>query len=107
MILGALLICNFAAQSLYMNVCALLPEYVNENFPNLTSFDVGLLMAIYPIAFLLTAPFIGGHMQNLGRKNTVLGGVIVITLATFMFGMGGFCNHELAFFAVSLIARMF
>lgn len=64
-------------------------------------------MSIYPIAFLLTAPFIGGHMQNLGRKNTVLAGVIIITLATFMFGMGGYCSHELAFFAVSFIARMF
>jgi len=60
--MAALLVCNFAAQSLYMNVCALLPQHVADNFPNLNSFDVGLLLAIYPVAFLITAPFVGQYM---------------------------------------------
>jgi len=29
-----------------------------------------------------------------------------MTLATFMFGMGSFCNHELSFFSISFIARL-
>lgn len=106
-ILFALLVCNFAAQSLYMNVVALLPSYVNDNYPKLTSFDVGLLMSIYPFAYLATAPLIGGNIKNHGRKNTVLFGVIVMTLATLMFGMGGYCKNALAFYIVSFIARMF
>lgn len=90
-----------------MNVVALLPSYVKDNYPNLNSLDVGLLMSIYPFAYLATAPLIGGHMKNHGRKNTVLFGVIVMTFSTLMFGMGGFCKHELSFFIVSFIARMF
>ena len=90
-----------------MNVVALLPSYVNDNFPKLTSFDVGLLMSIYPFAYLATAPLIGGNIKNHGRKNTVLFGVIVMTFSTLMFGMGGFCNDALTFFIVSFIARTF
>jgi MFS family permease len=63
-------------------------------------------MAVYPVAFLFTAPFVGGHMQNLGRKNSVFIGVILMTFATFLFGMGSFCHHELQFFAVSFLGRM-
>jgi hypothetical protein len=46
-------------------------------------------------------------MQKIGRKNTVFIGVIIISIATVIFGMGGLCSHELTFFAVSFIARMF
>ncbi len=48
--LASLFICNFAANSLYMNVCALLPEYVDLNYPEMTSFQVGCLMSVYPLA---------------------------------------------------------
>jgi len=64
-------------------------------------------MSVYPIAYLVASPLIGGHMQNIGRKNTVIFGVVVMTLATLMYSMGGYCKNELAFFIVSLIARMF
>jgi MFS family permease len=62
-------------------------------------------MAVYPIAFLLTAPFIGGHMGNFGRKNSVLAGVILMTLATLMFGMASYASSEFWFFTVSFIGR--
>lgn len=49
-------------------------------------------MAVYPIAFLFTAPVIGGCIKGVGRKNSVFIGVIITTLATLMFGMGGYCK---------------
>jgi len=48
--LASLFICNFAANSLYMNVCALLPEYVDLKYSEMTSFQVGCLMSVYPLA---------------------------------------------------------
>jgi len=106
MILWALLICNFSSQSLYFNVCALLPQFVDQNFPALNNFDVGLLMAVYPIAFLITAPLIGDKLDNLGRKNSLLAGILVMTVATLIFGLAGYCKRIYAFFAISFIGRV-
>jgi len=106
MTLWALLICNFASQSLYYNVCALLPEFVDDNFPSLNNFDVGLLMAFYPIAFLITAPLIGDRLDGLGRKNSLLGGILVMTVATLIFGVAGYFDSVTAFFAISFLGRV-
>ncbi len=63
-------------------------------------------MAVYPIAFLITAPVVGTYMQNVGRKNMVFIGVVLMSLATLMFGLGSLGTSEKAFFIVSFIARM-
>lgn len=106
MILWALLICNFASQSLYFNVCALLPEFVDQNFPSLNAFDVGLLMAFYPIAFLVSAPVVGDRLDKLGRKNCLLAGILLMTIATLTFGVAGYFNNAKSFFSVSFIGRV-
>ncbi len=103
----ALLVCNFVTQSLYMNVSALLPEFVQDNFPHMDSFQVGLLMAIYPIAFLITAPFIGEKLTYFGRKNSVLAGVLLMTLSTLTFGLAGYAKNVYWFFWISFVARLF
>lgn len=106
-LIWALLLCNFVAQSLYMNVSALMPEFVHDNFPNMNNFSVGLLMATYPIAFLITAPFIGEKLTSFGRKNSVLAGVILMTVSTLTFGLAGYSKSVYSFFWVSFIARLF
>lgn len=63
-------------------------------------------MAIYPMAYLVTSPIIGNQMKFIGRKNTVLIGVIIITLSTLLFGLGGYCQNVYVFFIVSFFARM-
>jgi MFS transporter, DHA1 family, multidrug resistance protein len=67
---------------------------------------VGVLMAVYPVAFLFTAPLVGNYMQKVGRKNMVLLGVILMSLATLMFGLGSLGSTEKVFFIVSFIARL-
>ena len=90
-----------------MNVSALLPEFVQDNFPNMDSFQVGLLMAIYPIAFLVTAPFIGEKLTSFGRKSSVLAGVILMTISTLTFGLAGYSKNAYPFFWISFVARLF
>ena len=87
-----------------MNVVALLPQYADKKFPNMTHFEVGLLMAIYPIAVLLSAPFIGDKLAYFGRKNVIMAGVLLMTVATLMFGLGGYCERFEPFYAVSFTA---
>jgi MFS family permease len=64
-------------------------------------------MAFYPIAFLITAPFIGDRLNVLGRKNSLLAGILIMTVATLTFGLGGYCYNVKVFFAVSFIGRVF
>ena len=63
-------------------------------------------MSVYPLSFLVTAPLVGGHMHKIGRKTTVLVGVIMMTLGTLMFALGGYGKQGLTFYLVSLVARI-
>jgi len=64
-------------------------------------------MAFYPIAFLVTAPLIGDKLNSLGRKNSLLIGILVMTLATLTFGMAGYSHNAKIFFTISMIGRIF
>lgn len=79
---------------------------MQSNYPKITYVDVGILMAIYPIGYLITAPLIGGYMSTLGKKNSVLLGVLIMMFGTLMFALGGMCKHAMAFFMVSFAARL-
>jgi MFS family permease len=63
-------------------------------------------MALYPIAVLLSAPFIGEKLASFGRKNVIVAGVLLMTVATLMFGLGGYCERFEPFYAVSITARL-
>lgn len=105
-LLLALLLCSFVSQTLYLNVAVLLPVFVHDNFPGMSSFLVGLLMAIYPIAYLFAAPFIGQKLISFGRKNAVTTGIILMTISTVIFGLGGYAQNVYTFFWVSFVARL-
>ena len=105
-LLVALLVCNFVASSLYMNVVALLPEFVDTQFPDmLSNLTIGVLMSVYPVAFLIATPLVGSRMQSFGRKNTVIAGVLVMTVATVIFGLAALFSSVKWFYAVSFVAR--
>lgn len=55
----AMLINTFACMSLQMNVSALLPAFIDENYSTINALEVGILMAIFPVGFLIAAPLIG------------------------------------------------
>lgn len=95
-----------SADTLLLNVCALLPVYVALTYPNCSSLKVGLLMACYPLSFLVTAPCIGSYMEKLGRKNSVFIGMLVMALATLTFGLASLIDDFTLFFAVSAVARI-
>jgi len=90
---------------LILNVAALLPTFVEKNYPQINSLKVGLLMSCYPVAFLICAPIVGNYLQSIGRKNFVVFGVSLMTLATAIFGLAAFTNSAWGFFGVSALAR--
>lgn len=104
--MATLLFCVASADTLILNVAALLSTFVDKNYPNISSLSVGLLMACYPIAFLITAPFIGSKMEKLGRKNCVIVGMLIISVATLTFGLAPFAIKAKYFFLISALARL-
>ena len=64
-------------------------------------------MAFYPIAFLISAPLVGDRLDKLGRKNSLIAGILIMTVATLTFGVAGYCHKAKIFFAISLIGRLF
>jgi MFS family permease len=63
-------------------------------------------MACYPLAFLITSPIVGSLMDRLGRKNFVVYGMLLMTLATGTFGLASYVGKSAGvFFAVSIVAR--
>jgi MFS family permease len=105
-LIGTLLFCMASADTLILNVAALLPTYVSSHYSNVSSLSVGLLMACYPIAFLVTAPFIGAHMENIGRKTCVVTGMLIMSLAALTIGLASLAKTAEIFFIVSAIARI-
>ena len=104
--IGALLFCMASADTLILNVAALLPTYVATHYSHVSSLSVGLLMACYPLAFLFTAPFIGSHMEWIGRKNCVVYGMLILSIATLTFGLASLANTVNSFFIISALARI-
>jgi MFS family permease len=83
-----------SADTLILNVAALLPTYVASQFPQVSSLNVGLLMACYPIIFLFAAPLFGSQMQVLGRKNCVTFGLLMMAFATLTFGLASLTSDS-------------
>jgi len=104
--LAALLICEFACVCLEMNVSAFLPSFVEATYPSLSALAVGCLMIIFPVGAIATGPFIGSYLETLGRKNAVIIGVVLITLATLCFGFASYFRNAGAFYAASMLARL-
>ena len=73
---------------------------------NVSSLKVGLLMACYTIAFLITAPFIGTHMKDIGRKTCVVIGMLIMSLACITFGLASYTRTAELFFIASAVARI-
>jgi MFS family permease len=89
-----------------MNVGALLPAYVDENYSDqLNGFLIGLLMAVFPLGYLCTAPIIGSILSKMGRKKVIIVGVSIMTVATCIFGVAGYFTNVWWFYSVSMFAR--
>lgn len=63
-------------------------------------------MSVYPLAYLVSAPFVGFYIEQIGRKRMLTIGILIYTLGTLMFALGGYCKGAYAFFSVSFFARL-
>ena len=84
---------------------ALLPLYVEAKHPAFNYLDVGILLSMYQLGFILTAPVIGEKVGSLGRKRVIITGLIIMSIAVLIFAAAAFFTNDAAFYTISLIAR--
>ena len=58
-ILISIMVCNFVASLLCMNVSSFWPILVQQNHPDISSFSISILIALQPFALMITTPFCG------------------------------------------------
>lgn len=72
----------------------------------MNAFLVGLLMAVFPMGYLSTAPLIGSILSKFGRKKIIMVGVSIMTFATLLFGVASYFKNVWAFYSISMLARL-
>ncbi len=85
-----LLSCVFLNYLSFMNVAAFLPIFVEANYKEITSLQVGALMSCYPITQLLISPFAGTQIAKIGRKHGFVYGICLNAIATLLFGLASY-----------------
>jgi len=88
-----------------MNISTLLPNYVDDNRPGISSLAVGILFSAYQLMTLIIAPILGDNLAKFGRRRSILIGVIVIPFATCLFALAALFENDDVFYAVSFFAR--
>jgi MFS family permease len=100
-----LLACLTTSQMTYLNIAAMVPTHVDQNFPGVSAFQIGILFAFYPVMYLLICPFVGLYMARLGRKKCLVTGMMLMTASTFVFGIAAWSSNVWIYFGISAIAR--
>ena len=88
-----------------MNISTLVPDYVEENHPKISSLAVGFMFASYQLMFLILAPILGDVLPKFGRRRAILCGSFLISAATVVFACGALLKDDVAFYIVSFVAR--
>lgn len=70
-----------------MNLASFLPIFAEEEFIWVNESKIGLILAMFQVAYLIMAPIVGQNLQRVGRKNMILFGYIICICATVGFGV--------------------
>jgi MFS family permease len=62
-------------------------------------------MACFPIGAIISVFFGGKYLNDIGRKNTVLIGVVTMATSTTLFGLASFFQNSLVYYCISFCAR--
>ena len=89
-----------------MNIVSFLPQYINDKFQKMNSLEVGTLMAVYQVTFIIASIWSGIQMNSIGRRKTVVIAIWLMGVATAIFGAASYCRSGYSFYFISLIARM-
>ena len=74
-----------------MNVVSLVPDYVSENHPGISSLAVGIMLTAYQFVIFIFVPVLGDKLSSIGRRRVVKIAFITVSLSTVAFAFASFC----------------
>ena len=87
-----LLLCEFTVDSFYLNGGVFLPQYTSEKFPILSGKYLAIIIAVYPLAYLVWSLAASRWISDVGRKNTLLFSMAVMVASNLLFFLASFTD---------------
>lgn len=90
-----------------MNIATLLPIEAKNLFGEggISSAMIALIIAMFEIAYILSAPIIGTTLKKIGRKNYIVIGYLIIVIGTLGTAFLPFFESTSTFVAMAIIFR--
>lgn len=93
--------------SLYGNMVTFYPPYTRHHHPSISDGEVGLVLGIMYFGILTGSILSSKLLSKLGRKNILLGGVLIMLIGTAGYGLLTLIYNDSLYFWISLIFRIF
>jgi len=78
-----------------------LPDYIFENYSELSGQDVAQILMMQAFAQLIFSPVIGSRMKDIGRRNTLMAAMAFYILAMVMFAVATYFDSAQIFFWIN------
>jgi MFS family permease len=95
-----------SSQLIKLLVSSLFPTKISEDYNSIGDVLVGLFQSMSQVGFTTASGFVGKNLESIGRKNSVIIGLIMIGSACFVFGFAAFATNPNIFFWVSFSMRV-
>lgn len=95
--------------TLYLNVGAFFPLYVDMKFGNrINTTMVAIILCAFEVSAVLSTPIHAITISKMGRKNAMIIGLIAVILATYMLGFLAYFKKDqwLEFYLLAILARL-
>jgi len=68
---------------------------------------MGLILCMFEVAYILSAPIIGATLKKVGRKNYIIIGYLIVVLGTVGFAALALVEDDSMFFWLAIVFRFF
>jgi MFS family permease len=64
-----------------------LPLFAIVEYPDLDIIATGIILSVYTLTLFLASPVVGAFLNDIGKKNSIIIGYIIMILATLGFAL--------------------
>lgn len=96
----------FSIQTLFLSQETIIPNYIKEKHPSISTLLVSFLISCAELSALFVSLLISNFLEKIGRKNTIVIGFVIFVLGTAFFAITDFIQNATTFYIVAFICRL-
>jgi MFS family permease len=85
---------------------SLFPLKIADDYNVIGSLLVGIFLSIEKVGFVASSGIVGKIQASIGRKNSVMTGMVLTGLACAIYGFAAFATNPYVFYGVSFVGRV-